>query len=99
MGLDLSGSRFAGSFTTGEGDSLLVLTLPYDDAWRVTLDGAPVLPTEVQGCLMAIPVTAGSHTLQMRYIPAGLIPGAVISAAAAAACVTAALLQRRKRKA
>ena len=95
----LYGSRFTSSFTTGEGDSLLVLTLPYDDAWRVTLDGAPVRPTEVQDCLMAIPVTAGAHTLQMRYIPAGLIPGAIISAAAALACAAAAALPRRQRKA
>ncbi len=94
----LSGSHFSGRFTTGEGDSLLVLTLPYDPAWRITLDGEPVRAMEVQGCLTAIETAAGSHTLEMRYISPGLIPGACISTLAAAACVGTALWERKKKK-
>ena len=94
----LSGSHFAGSFTTAEGDELLVLTLAYDRSWSVTLDGEPVEPQIVQDCVMAIPVTPGSHTVDLRFLPAGLISGAAVSAAAAVLCAAAYILSRRKRK-
>ena len=93
----LSGSHFAGSFTAGEGDSYLVLTLPQDDAWRVTLDGAPVETVQVRDCLTAIAVTPGSHTLDMRYLSPGLIPGGCVSALAAA-CIGAAVWEKKAKK-
>ena len=93
----LSPSRYTGSFTTGAGDELLVFTLPWDGAWSLWLDGVPVQPTEVQGCLMALPVSEGAHTVSLRYIPGGLIPGAVISAAALAGCLAVYFLRRRKK--
>ena len=92
-----SSSRFSGAFTTGGGDALLVLTLPYDEAWRVYLDGERVQPVKVQDCLTAIPVTPGAHTLEMRYVPAGLIPGAAVSAAALAVCIAVYILKKRNR--
>ena len=91
----LSPSHFTGTFTTGTGDSLLVLTIPYDTGWHITLDGETVQAREVQGCLTAIPVTAGEHTLAMRYRPPGLLPGACISLAALTVCV---ILARKKRR-
>ena len=94
----LSSSHYTGSFTAGEGDELLVLTLPYDGAWRVYLDGGRVEPIRVQDCLMAVGVGAGEHTLEMRYIPAGLIPGAAVSCLALAACTVVFALQKRKEK-
>ena len=93
----LSDSHFAGSFTTGQGDDLLVLTIPYDTAWRITLDGAPVQAQQVQDCLTAIPVSAGEHALDMRYVPTGLLPGCCISAAAAVSCLAVWLAQRKKK--
>ncbi len=93
----ISSSHFIGSFTTGEGDSLLVLTLPYDPSWHVTLDGQKIAPVMVQDCLMALEVGPGAHTVEMRYIPTGLIPGGIISLLALAACLTVYLRSRKKR--
>ncbi len=90
-----SNAHFTGSFTTGAGDSLLVLTIPYDRAWHITLDGQPVQARQVQDCLTAIPVTAGSHTLEMRYRPAGLVPGGCVSLLTAAVCLA---VSRKKKK-
>ena len=95
----LSGHRFEGSFTTGQGDSLLVLTIPYDSAWRITLDGEPVQAEQIQDCLTAIPVTAGEHTLQMRYLSPGLVPGGAISALTGLGCLALYLAERRRRRA
>ena len=93
----LSNDRFTGAFTPGQGDALLVLTIPYDVSWHIQIDGQPVDAVEIQNCLTAIPVTAGAHTIEMRYIPAGLIPGACITAAALVLCFGAYLLHKKKK--
>lgn len=90
-----SPAHFTGKFATGDGDGLLVLTIPYDSGWRVTLDGRTVRPTEIQDCLMAVPVTQGGHTLDMRYTPPGLVIGACVSAATLAICLFLALKKRQ----
>jgi uncharacterized membrane protein YfhO len=94
----LSASHYTGTFTTGDGDSLLVFTIPYDQSWHVTLDGQSVEPMEVQDCLMAVDVTAGTHTVELRYIPTGLIPGAVICLTALAVCLGLYAWERKKKK-
>lgn len=92
----LSADHYTGSFTTGEGDTLLALTIPYDPSWHITLDGQAVEALEVQNCLMALPVAAGTHTLEMRYIPAGLIPGGCVTVLAGAVCLAVCIRRRRK---
>lgn len=92
----LSDAHFAGSFTTGEGDSLLVLTIPYDEGWRITLDGQAAQAHEIQDCLTALDVTAGAHTLDMRYIPAGLPAGIGVSVLTAALLAAVYFRSRRK---
>lgn len=92
----LSASHYTGSFTTGDGDGYLVFTIPFDTGWSIRLDGVSAQPEQVQDCLMALPVTAGKHTVELRYIPAGLIAGAVITTVSAAAVLAAWLLLRRK---
>ena len=93
----ISPSHYIGSFTTGEGDGLLVLTLPYDGSWRITLDGQRVSASQVLDCLTALDVSSGNHTIELRYVPAGLVPGAVISLAALAVCLAVYLRGRKRR--
>lgn len=92
-----SGSHFTGSFTTGEGDTLLVLTIPYDEAWRVTLDGVRAQPVKVQGCLTALAIGPGAHTVEMRYVPRGLVPGAAVTCLALLGCGAAYFLRRKNK--
>ena len=94
----LSAAHYTGSFTTGEGDGLLVFTIPYDRSWTVLLDGECVEPVMVQDCLMAIAVTDGSHTVELRYVPAGFIPGAVLTGAALLALAAFCFPLLRKRR-
>ena len=93
----ISPSHYIGSFTTGEGDGLLVLTLPYDGSWHITLDGQRVSASRVLDCLTALDAAPGTHTVELRYIPAGLIPGAVISLLALAVCLAVYFRGRKRR--
>lgn len=64
---------------SAEKDGLLVLTTPYDEAWHVLVDSEKTELRSAAGIFAAVPVTAGEHTVDMRYIPKGLITGIVIS--------------------
>ena len=94
----LSPSHYKGAFTTGAGDAYLLFTLPYDSGWHILLDGEKAAAEKVQECLMAISVTEGEHTVELRYIPRGLIPGACISLAALGACVGAGVVLKKREK-
>ena len=76
-----SGSRLTGRVTAGE-EQMLLLSVPYDTGWRVKVDGEAVAAETVLDCLMAVPVTAGTHTFELRFLPRGIVPGCTLLAAA-----------------
>ena len=57
----------------------IVFSIPYEDEWRVKVDGKRVKPIEVMDTLMAVKVPRGEHEIDLRYIPKGLILGTPIS--------------------
>ncbi|NMA07934.1 MAG: YfhO family protein [Clostridiales bacterium] len=73
-----TGSSLTGTVDTAV-DGLLYLSIPYDTGWQIALDGVPVTPETVGGAMCAIRVSAGMHTVTMRYIPKGFLIGAGIS--------------------
>jgi hypothetical protein len=77
-----------------------VLRLMDYPAWRVTVDGKPAQDRPGRGDgLMAVPVTAGSHAIEVQWSASSdVIAGRAISAIALPALVLVALLERRKRR-
>ena len=57
----------------------VVLSLPYDTAWRITCDGERIEPVKAAGMLLGLSVPAGSHRIEMKYIPEGTFAGAIVS--------------------
>ena len=73
--------RISGTVTTADGQALLV-SLPYDTGWQVTVDGEPaeIFPVDVtkegeDGALLGVQLTPGKHTLELRYQPPGAMLG------------------------
>jgi hypothetical protein len=64
---------------------LLVVSEVYSEGWQATVDGqpAPILPAD--HALQAIPLTTGEHVVALRYAPASLRIGLLISGIAALA--------------
>ena len=79
----VTGSHLEGNFTASDG-KMLFFTIPYSSGWTVKIDGEKVPVYQVFDTFMAVDAPEGSHTLELRYIPAGLIPGIIISLFAAA---------------
>lgn len=73
-----------------EQEGRLILSVPYEKGWRVTLNGERVEPELFGGTLMAFDLQPGTYELQMRYTPYGKHVGMAVSAGSI--CCLAALL-------
>ncbi|MFN7951444.1 MAG: YfhO family protein [bacterium] len=47
--------------------------------WRASVDGAVVRPAIANGVLLAVPLSAGLHHVEVRYLPGAFAAGATIS--------------------
>lgn len=63
------------------GTGYIMFTLPYEEAWRITLDGEKAKPVKLLGNLLAVQTGEGLHEIDMQYVPSGLIAGIILSIA------------------
>lgn len=57
----------------------LFLTIPFDKAWKVKVDGEVRPPAMVFGALTVVPLKLGDKIVEMNYVPIGFKLGFVIS--------------------
>lgn len=62
--------------TTDENEFVL-LSIPYDKGWTITVNGNEINPYRVSGGLMGLPLEKGNNVIQMNFIPYGLKIGIV----------------------
>lgn len=60
-------------------DKILCLSIPYQKGWHATVDGVSTPLQKANTMYMALPVAAGSHTIQLSYRTPGLLAGIWIS--------------------
>lgn len=102
---EFSDTRLCGTIEAKQ-DGLFYTSIPYEPGWSAYVDGEKVTLAEgydpqsedivLTDAVIAFPLTAGSHTIELRYEAPGLKVGAVISAASL--LLLAALLFVRRRK-
>ena len=73
----------AANHLTGHLDAVeagtLLLTIPYDKGWTIRVDGEVTEPLVIGKALMGVPVTAGEHQVDLKYIAPGLGTGTILS--------------------
>lgn len=77
----LTDSRLVGTLDA-KADGRLFFSIPYDEGWTLTVDGAE---TELEKCadlFMAAPVSSGKHSYELTFFPKGMRAGRAISCAA-----------------
>lgn len=92
--VETDGARLRGTIDAKR-DGMLLLTLPFDPGWRILIDGEPREAVRIGGALTGVPLTQGSHTLEMRYTPPGFGVGLALSLASLALALLFLLLERR----
>jgi uncharacterized membrane protein YfhO len=87
-------SRLAGDVRL-EQDGILVLQTPFNPGWRAFQDGQPISVVRADVGLLALPVKAGEHRVDLHYRNPWLITGGVITGVSA--LLLAILLWRKPR--
>ena len=67
-----------GSVTAEDGD-VLFTTIPYDTGWTVYIDGEKAETTTFASALMAVPLIAGVHEIELVYTAPKIVLGMAIS--------------------
>lgn len=83
---------------TAESDCNLLLSVPYDDGWSVTINGAAteLTPAADKG-MSCLSVRKGANRILMTYKTPGALAGLAVSLATAAALIAAGLYTRHKK--
>lgn len=74
----ITDSTIEGTISMKE-DELLCLAMPYDEGWKIYVDGEPYEGEEWAGGLMAISIPEGMHKVYMKFVPDGFVLGLVIT--------------------
>ncbi|MCD7796636.1 MAG: YfhO family protein [Clostridiales bacterium] len=67
---------------TSKKNCYLYSSIPFDEGWKVYVDGEETEIFEIGDAMLGIAITAGEHEITYKYSPTGLKYGAIISAAA-----------------
>ena len=54
-------------------------SIPYDKSWTVYVDGTPVSTQKVGDAFLAVELSAGTHTIEMKFTAGNYKAGLVIS--------------------
>ncbi len=91
------GGNLSGTVNARE-DSTLYLSVPYDEGWSAYVDGEKVPVKRFMDAMSCVDVTAGEHTVSLKFRPRGLILGAALSLAGLCLYIAAFAFSVRKKR-
>lgn len=87
-------TKLSGTITTEKG-GVMMTSIPYDPGWKVFVDGVETDITEVKDTFLGVELTPGTHTIELRFMPQGLVLGGLITALSLVMLLVIWLLTRR----
>ena len=73
------GNNYLSGDVYTESKSFMVISLPYNKGWNVTVNGNKVQTYKVNGGFIGIPVENGYSYIEMNFVPYGFKVGAMLS--------------------
>lgn len=95
-GVVFDSGTVSGSVST-ENDGFLVLSVPFSENWKFTVNGEEVAPLKLGDTLMVLPLPAGENQISGKYTIPYLKAGIIISVLGVFAVIAAAILTYNKR--
>lgn len=75
-----SDDHIMGTYTTSEDNTTVLTTLPYDEGWKIYVDGEQVEYSKTLEALISFSIEdAGEHTVEFKYAPTSFTLGLTIS--------------------
>ncbi len=91
--------HLTGTIHTKQENQMIQTTIPYDEGWKVYVDGQITEIYKTMDALIAFDITAvGEHTLELKYRPTAITLGSVISVIATLLFVALCVLDHVIRK-
>ena len=94
---EVSDTKIAGTITAAQ-DGLFYTSISYSDGWKAYVDGEAVELTPVCDAMVAFKLSAGTHEIELRYMPHGFIPGVICSLLAILLFIALILLAPKREK-
>lgn len=88
-------TEIKGTVTAPENRTTLFTTIPYDEGWRVKVDGTKVENLKTLDALLAVEIGSGTHEIELKYSPTCFKAGLAISISGI--CIFAVLIVLNKR--
>ena len=83
---------------TAKKDGVLFTTITYEPGWTVTVDGKKVEPVKLCNALIGIPVSAGTHQIEMKFFPYGMKLGMILSLSGLIIVIVIAISEHKAKK-
>ena len=93
----VEGGHVKGTYTS-EKECSLLLQVPYDSGWKITVNGENISYKEAFNGLIKIELAAGENSIEMQYCPPGLKLGAVFTITGIAVFCIWSIVEAQKRK-
>ena len=81
---------------TVNNDKVLCLAIPYADGWTAYVDGQKTALYQANTAFMAVELSPGAHTVELRYWMPGLTLGLVMSCAGVVGLIAQLVIHRKK---
>jgi len=72
-------THLTGTLNVTAANQTMLLTIPYDEGWHITVDGEEIEYFEALDSLIGFNIGAGNHTIDIRYMPKAFSLGLSVS--------------------
>lgn len=76
--INYGGNQLTGNVTSSE-SGFMVITLPFDEGWKILVNGKEVEKYAVNGGFTGIPIENGENKIEMFFMPDGFKEGVLMS--------------------
>ena len=82
---------------TADEDGIMFTSIAWEPGWTIYVDGQKIEPVKLVDALIGVPLTAGTHTIEMKFFPAGMKLGIIVSLIGVLTVIVIALYERRNK--
>lgn len=94
----ISSSHLKADVDVSETKDYIVFSIPYEEDWKIKIDGEKVKPFKVMDALLAVKISGGKHEIDLRYIPAGIKVGLPVSVISILIALITLIVNRKNNK-
>ncbi len=82
---------------TADEDGIMFTSIAWEPGWTVYVDGEKVEPVKLVDALIGVPLTAGTHTIEMKFFPEGMKLGIIVSLVGLITIIVIGIYQHKNR--